>query len=232
MDNKYKYPSDEEAKKIIIEIGKRIYFKNFVAANDGNISCKVSDDTLWTTPTGVSKGFMDEKMLIKTDISGKILESKGYEPSSELKMHLRIYLENSEAKAVVHAHPPIATSFAIAGLSLDEPFLPEAIVQLGVVPCLPFAMPGTDEVPESLAPYCNEYNAVLLGNHGAVTWGTSIMQAYMRMEVLEYYANIIMNNKYIIRKANKLRESEIEHLVEIRTRMGVTSGGYPKSDER
>ncbi len=112
-----KYMSDFEAKKAIIDIGKRMYMKGFVAANDGNISCKVGPNALWTTPTGVSKGFMTVDMLVKTDLNGKVLMGNR-KPSSELKMHLRVYNENPEVMAVTHAHPMVATSFAIAGISL------------------------------------------------------------------------------------------------------------------
>lgn len=225
-----KYPSDEEAKKMIVEVGKRMYDRNFVASNDGNISCKVSDDTLWATPTGVSKGFMTEDMMVKTDLDGNILEGT-CKPSSELKMHLRVYKENPNVKGVVHAHPLCATSFAIANKPLDYPILPEGIVQLGVVPCGKFAMPGSSDVPESIAPFCKDYNACLLGNHGAVTWGDNVMQAYMRMESLEYYAKIILLNKYVLKEANVLKQSEIDELIEIRTASGSLAGGRPKGRE-
>src|SRR5690606_26715094 len=107
-----KYPSDFEAKKLICEIGRRIYDRNFVAANDGNISVKVGPNTIWTTPTGVSKGFMTPDMMVKMDLDGKVISGK-MKPSSEVKMHLRVYKENPKVNAVVHAHPPVATSFAI-----------------------------------------------------------------------------------------------------------------------
>ena len=127
-----KYMSDFEAKNAIIEIGKRMYMKGFVAANDGNISCKVGPSTIWTTPTGVSKGYMTSDMLVKMDFNGKILMGTR-KPSSEVKMHLRVYNENPDVMAVTHAHPMVATSFAIAGISLDRAVLPEAVVQLGGV---------------------------------------------------------------------------------------------------
>ena len=115
-----KYPTDMEAKKLIVEIGRRMYLKNFVAANDGNISCKVADDMIWTTPTGVSKGFMSEDELVKMRTDGTVISQGARGPSSEVKMHLRIYNENPEVGGVCHAHPPISTSFAIAVLVLDK----------------------------------------------------------------------------------------------------------------
>ncbi|MDQ0178487.1 class II aldolase/adducin family protein [Bacillus chungangensis] len=222
----HKYYSDFEAKKLICEIGRRIYQKNFVAANDGNISVKCGPNTIWTTPTGVSKGFMTPDMMVKMDLSGKVISGK-MKPSSEVKMHLRVYNENPEVNAVVHAHPPVATSFAIAGISLDKPVSPEAVVLLGTVPVAPYATPGTQEVPDSIAPYCKDYNAVLLANHGALTWGRDLIEAYFRMESLEHYALMMMYSNNIINKVNELNCSQVSDLVGIRQKMGIKTGGIP-----
>lgn len=219
-------PTDEEAKELIIEIGKRMYFKGFVAANDGNISCLVGDNALWTTPTGVSKGFMTEDMLVKTDLVGNILEGERH-PSSELKMHLRVYRENPAVGAVAHAHPPVATSFAIAGIPLDVPLLAEAVVQLGVVPVAPYGTPGTEEVPQSIAQYCKTYNGVLMANHGALSWGRDLTEAWFRLETIEYYATLIMNTGNIIKKQVLLSDEEVGRLLEIRKKLGIESGGNP-----
>lgn len=226
------YLNDQEAKEFICEIGRRIYNKNFVAANDGNISIKVNEREVWTSPTGVSKGFMTPDMMVKMDLSGNVLEGE-LKPSSEVKMHLRVYQENTEAKAVVHAHPPVATSFAIAGISLEKPVSPEAIVLLGKVPVAPYATPGTQEVPDSIAPYCRDYNAVLLANHGALTWGRNITEAFFRMESLEHYALMLMHSEHIIQKSNELSTEKIAELITIREKMGIHTGGIPvpKSDK-
>jgi L-fuculose-phosphate aldolase len=221
-----KYISDTEAKDIICEIGRRMYMKGYVASNDGNISIRCGDNEIWVTPTGVSKGYMTPDMLVKLDLQGDVLQGAN-KPSSEIKMHLRVYKENSSVMAVVHAHPPVATSFAIAGIPLDKPILPEAIVMLGNVPVAPYATPGTQEVPDSIAPYCRDYNGVLLSNHGALTWGKDPMEAYFRLESLEHYALILMYTSNIIKKANELSPKEISELIEIRTKMGVTAGGLP-----
>lgn len=221
-----KYYSDFEAKKLICEIGKRMYDRNFVAANDGNISVKVSSNAIWCTPTGVSKGFMTPDMLVKLDLNGKVLSGK-YKPSSEVKMHLRVYKENPEANAVVHAHPLVATSFAIAGINLDKAVLPEAVVLLGNVPVAPYATPGSQEVPDSIAPYCKDYNAVLLANHGALTWGGDLIEAYHRMESLEHYATILMYTGKIINESNELNCKQVEDLIKIRESLGIKSGGIP-----
>lgn len=225
--NGVQYMTDFEAKKAIIEIGKRIYQKGFVASNDGNITIKVGPDAIWSTPTGVSKGYMTEDMLVKLDLSGKVLRGSR-KPSSEVKMHLRVYNENPEVMAVTHAHPPVATSFAIAGLPLDRAILPEAVVNLGSVPIAPYATPGTQEVPDSIAPYCRSHNAVLLANHGALTWGRDAFEAYYRLESLEYYATVLMYTGNIIGKANELSCNQVSRLVEIREKLGISSGGVPQ----
>jgi len=214
---KVKYDSEVEARKLICEIGKRMYNRNYVAANDGNISVKISPNTILTTPTGVSKGFMTPDMMVKMDLSGKVLAGE-MKPSSEVKMHLRVYNENSTVNAVVHAHPPVATSFAVAGINLDKPILTEQIILLGDVPVATYATPGTEEVPNSIAPYCNDHNGVLLANHGALTWGKDLVQAYHRLESLEHYATILMYTSNIINKANELSCSQIAELVKIRNR--------------
>ena len=224
--NSFKYLSDYEAKKQIIAIGKRMYDKGFVASNNGNISCRVGPNTIWTTPTGVSKGFMTPDMLVKMNFDGKVLMGK-LKPSSEVKMHLRVYNENPDVMAVTHAHPPVATSFAIAGISLDRAILPEAVVNLGSVPIAHYATPGSQDVPDSIAPYCNTHNAVLLANHGALSWGKDLTEAYHRLESLEYYATVLMYTGRIIGRANELSCSQVNELIDIREKLGITSGGTP-----
>ena len=206
-----------------------MYAKNMVVSNDGNISCRVADG-IWATPTGVCKGDMTLEMLVKVDGDGHILEGT-HKPSSELKMHLRVYQENPDVQAVVHAHPPMATSFAVAGIALDTPILPEAIVNLGVVPVAPYAVPGTQAVPDSIAPYCRTHNAVLLANHGALTWGKDLWQAYFRMESLEYYAQLTLNTTYLLKQARYLTEAEVQASLDTRARLGITTGGVPRTSK-
>ena len=232
MQNVHRYPTDDEAKKMIVEIGRRMYAKNFVAANDGNISCKVDDDLIWTTPTGVSKGFMTEDMMVKMRLDGTVISQGEKGPSSEVKMHLRIYNENPEVCGVCHAHPPISTSFAIAGLGLDKAIYPEALVNLGTVPCVHYEAPGSQGIPDSIAPYCRDYNALLLANHGAVAWGPSLIDAWYRLESTEHYAMVIMYTGNIIGKANVLSCDQVSELIKIREKMGITSGGVPACTAR
>lgn len=207
--------TDKEAKAQILEIGRRLYEKGFVASNDGNISCKAGANEVWATPTCVSKGFMTEEMLVKLSLTGEILEGN-YKPSSEIKMHLRVYRENPVVGGVVHAHSPYATCAAAAEKSLDGLFLTETLMSIGNVPCAPFAMPGTEEVPDSIAPYCRDYNAVLLAHHGVLTWGKDLMQAYMRMESVEFFARITIMENLIPGGYPKLTEAQIRGLEEIR----------------
>ncbi len=188
------FVSDAEAKAEILAVGKKLYLRGLVAANDGNLSIRVGDSAVWVTPTGVSKADMTEAMLVKLDLDGNRLEGKAL-PSSEAKLHLRIYQENPDVRAVVHAHPPAATAFACAGLSFEAPILQEAILLLGRVPLAPFAPPGSDALAESIVPFCQTDCAALLERHGAVTWGETMEQAHHRMECLEQLATVTLHLK-------------------------------------
>jgi L-fuculose-phosphate aldolase len=223
----HRFPSDYEAVEEILEIGRRMYAKNFVAANDGNISCRVTPDVIWATPTGVSKGFMKAETLVKMRIDGTVLRSGPLKPSSEIKMHLRLYNENPAIMGVTHAHPPICTSYAIAGIGLDKAIYPEALVNLGTVPCVHYETPGSQGIPDSIAPYCKDYNALLLANHGALSWGPTLMEAFYRLEAMEHYAMVLMYTGHIIGRANVLSCDQVRELFKIRERLGITGGGAP-----
>lgn len=226
MFTENRYPTDQEAKELIVEIGRRMYEHEYVVTNDGNITVKVSPNEIWVTPTGVSKGYMTPDMMVKMDLDGNVL-SGSYTPSSEVKMHLRVYKENTKVRGVVHAHPIYATSFAIAGIPLDDPILMEAMMQLGTVPVAHYAKPGTFDVPDSIAPYCRDYNAVLLSNHGALTWGESLLQAYYRLEVMESYAQMMFNTRLLGRQ-RLLSEKQIQGLDQIRIQAGLGTGKMPR----
>ena len=173
---------------------------------------------------------MKKKMLVKVDLEGKVLEGN-CRPSSELKMHLRAYQENPAIRSVCHAHPPICTCFAIAGIPLDRPVLAEAVITLGNVPVAPYAELGSKEVPEVIAPYCHTHNGVLLANHGAVTWAEDAYSAYYRLESMEYYANILMLTEKVIGKQNRLTKQQIESLLAMREKFGIARGGIPSVPE-
>ncbi len=180
---------EHRLREAICWAGRRLYEQGFAAANDGNISARMDDNSILTTPTGVSKGELTPEMLVLVDASGKVLAGEG-RPSSELVLHLRVYARRPDVKAIVHAHPPYATSFAVIGRPLDEPLIAEAIVHVGPVALAPYATPGTEELPDSIEPFLHNHNALLLSNHGALTLGPDIKTAQFRMESLEFYAKI------------------------------------------
>ncbi len=195
----------------IIEIGRKMYERGFVAANDGNISVRDGDGSIWITPTGVSKGDMSLDMLLRLNPEGEIIAGDRHK-SSETDMHLRIYKENPAINAVVHAHPPYSTAFAVAEQPLDLPIYPEAAVLLGEVPCAPYAQPGTQAVGESIVPYLRDHKAILLAHHGLVAWGENLTEAWHRMESAEGYARIIMLTKYVMGVVKPLTKEQLDAL--------------------
>ena len=187
-----------EAQRVeICQVGKLLYDRGYVVSNDGNLSLRVAPDRLLVTPSGVGKGRMTPDMLVVTDLEGNVLEGDRH-PSSETKMHLEVYRCRPDVQAVVHAHPPVSPAFAVCRQGLETPYLAETVVGLGSVPCTPsFAMLSTDEVPKSIRPYLPDHNAVLLANHGALTWGADLWQAFDRMETVEHTAKIFLNARRI-----------------------------------
>jgi L-fuculose-phosphate aldolase len=209
-------------------VGRRVYERGFVAGNDGNISVRISENELIATPTGVSKGYMTPDMLLKLDLEGNVLKSGGIPTTSEIKMHLRILKECPDVQAVVHTHSPIATAYACAQIPLDDALLLENVVSLGVVPCTEFALAGSDEVPEVVARYCKDYNALLLGNHGVLTWGDSLQNAAFLTEILEHYAKIHLITRFIMKSDLTLSATDRDRLVAKRAELGIKRGGIPK----
>lgn len=200
----------DKHKHDIVETGRRLWTRSMVAANDGNISIRIDDNTILATPAGVSKGFMDIDDIVTVDISGNSLE-QNKKPSSELPMHLEIYKRRSDVKAVVHAHPPVATGFAAAGMQMDKSILPEVILTLGSVVLTPYETTGTQELAHSAGEGIKNHNGLLLQNHGAVTVGEDIWQAYYRMETLEHFAHITLVTR-ILGRQSVLSEEEIKKL--------------------
>ncbi len=215
-----------EIKKQICDIGKRIYNRNMVAANDGNISVKLNDHEFLCTPTGVSKGFMTPEFICKVDENGNVIQAnKGFKPSSEIKMHMRVYAKRPDVGAVVHAHPTFATSFAIAGIPLTQPIMPEAVIALGCVPIAEYGTPSTMEIPDNVEKYLPYYDAVLLESHGALTWSTDLLAAYHKMESVEFYAELLYKSK-MLGGPKEFDKKTIEKLYEIRRQMGLP-GKHP-----
>jgi L-fuculose-phosphate aldolase len=208
-------------KQLILEIGKRLWTKGYIASNDGNITVRLNEKEVLTTPTGVSKGFMTPDMIIKMDMDGKILTpSAKFSPSSEVKMHMEVYRQRQDIKSVVHAHPPYCTSFAVAGIPLNKCVLPEAILTLGAVPIAPYGTPSTREIPDSVKPYVEQSDAILLANHGALTMGVDLLTAYHRMETLEHSAYIVFL-AIQLGNVNIIPERQVEKLMELREKMNI-----------
>ena len=198
----------------------------WVAANDGNVSVKLPDGTFLATPTGMSKSFITPEKLVHIDQDGQVLDAPaGLKPSSEIKMHLRCYKEREDVGAVLHAHPPVATGYAVANKPLDEYSMIETVIALGSIPVTPYGTPSTYEVPDRIAPYLGEHDALLLQNHGALTVGADLITAYYRMETLELFAKISLN-AYLLGGAKEISRENIDRLISMREGYQVT-GRHP-----
>ena len=221
----------DELKEQICDICHKMWQLGWVAANDGNISVKLEDGTFLATPTGISKSFITPDKLVHIDENGDVLDgTDGYRPSSEIKMHLRCYKEREDVGAVLHAHPPVATGYAVAHKPLDEYSMIETVIALGSVPVTPYGTPSTYEVPDAIAPYLGEHDALLLMNHGALTVGTDLLTAYYRMETLELFAKISLNAHLLGGAKEISRDNNIETLIKMRASYHVTGKhpGYKK----
>ena len=208
-------------KNQIVDVGHKLWDKGFVAANDGNITVKLNDKEILTTPTGISKKFLTVDMIIKCDINGNpLVHNAKYRPSSEAKMHLEVYRQRPDIKSIVHAHPPFSTAFAVAGIPLDKFILPEAILTIGAVPITPYGLPSTMEIPDSIRPYIQNTDAVLLANHGALTLGTDVINAYYKMETLEHNAHILFRSMQL-GNVNVMSDKEINRLMDLREKMNI-----------
>lgn len=216
-----------EIKKEICEVGHKLWLKGFVAANDGNISVKLNENEYFCTPTGVSKGSLTPDMIIKVDKNGNKLEGK-LNPSSEIKMHMRVYRERPDVTAVVHAHPPVATAFTVADIDLDQYILPEAVLTIGDVPTCDYGTPSTMEIPDSLDPYIQNHDAFLLRNHGALTVGCDLTKAFFIMEEVEFNA-IICKNAMELGAVHEIPGPQLKKLMELRKKMNLP-GRHPGID--
>jgi L-fuculose-phosphate aldolase len=181
--------TEGELRADIVEVGRRLYARGYTASNDGNISVRLDRSRLLMTPKSVCKGFMTADMMCVTDLDGKKLAGDR-DPSSEMQMHLEVYRQRPDVNAVVHAHPPVATAFAVAGIPLDRAVLAEVVTTLGSVPIADYATPSTKELPEAVRKYVKAHDGMLLANHGALTLGADLFGAYYKMETIEHFANI------------------------------------------
>ncbi len=207
--------TESAARAAMIEVGRRMWLKGYAAANDGNLSVRLGPDRFMATATGSIKGFLTDADLVVIDHGGRTLDrSAGSVPgtavaaasppgagtaraSSEIRMHLAIYEERPDVLAIAHAHPPTATGFATAGVSLDACVLPEIVATLGAIPTAPYATPSTRELADAVRPVVREGHACLLANHGAVAYDTDLFRAYYHLERLEHFASIVLTARLL-----------------------------------
>jgi len=205
----------------IVEVGRRLYARGYTASNDGNISVRLGSDRLLMTPANVCKGFMNDQMMVITDLDGNKISGER-KPSSEMQMHLEVYRQRPEIQAVVHAHPPVATAFAVAGIPLDRAVLAEVVTTLGSVPIAEYATPSTKELPEAVRKYVKAHDGMLLANHGALTLGSDVYSAYYKMETIEHFANISFVAR-MLGGERLLSREEVIRLQGLRGRYGIAA---------
>ena len=212
---------EEQTRAEIVEIGRRLHARGFVASNDGNISVRLDENRLLTTPKGVSKGFMTPDMMVTTDLQGrKVVGDRS--PSSEILMHLAVYELRPEIRAVVHAHPPTATGFAVAGIPLDRAVLAEVVATLGSVPIAAYGTPSTHQLADAVRQYIKAHDGLLLANHGALTVASELFVAYYKMETIEHFARISLVARLLGRERLLSRE-EVLRLQGLRDMYGITA---------
>ncbi len=217
-------------KNDIVAVGKRMYERGYVASNDGNISARINKDQVLITPTGISKGFMKTEDLIIVDYNGKSI-SGSKKPSSEVMMHLQVYKDRPDVNSVCHSHPPYATGFAVAGIPLDKCVLPEVIIVLGGIPLIEYGTPGTEEFYKPVLPLLKDYDAFLLANHGALTVGKDVVNAFHKMETLEHFAHIAFVAQQL-GNLNTLNKEQVQKLTDLREKFGIrTNVGCVTRDE-
>lgn len=220
--------SEKGLRAAICEIGRMLYERGFVAGGDGNISARLADGTLLATPTMVCKGRMTSEMIVHTDSQGRALPGEG-KPSSELAMHLEIYRLRNDVQAVVHAHPPCATGFAVAGQALDKALLSEVVLTLGCIPLTKYGTPSTNELVEALTPFIPSHDALLLANHGAVAYGATMEGALSNMETIEHFARISLV-AHLLGGARQLPADAVAKLIDVRDRAGYM-GATPRTGQ-
>jgi L-fuculose-phosphate aldolase len=212
--------TEHELRQDMVRVGRLMWERGYVAATDGNLSARLSPDRLLVTPTGLSKGFLStaDPLVIRLDgkpVSTFMHQGRDWKPSSEILMHLQIYHQRPDVSAVVHAHPPLATAFSIAGVSLARCVLPEVIVTLGGIPTAEYATPGTMEVPETINRFVQDYDAIILAHHGSLTLGRTLWEAYLRLEKVEHTAQITLAAQQLGR-VSTLSPQAVDKLTEMR----------------
>ena len=209
-------PKERQHRQEIVHYGRMLHERCFVAAMDGNLSVRLKDDRFLVTPTCLSKGAMQPADMVIVNMDGQRVSGRR-NVTSEIGMHLLIYRLRPDVQAIVHAHPPTATGFAAAGIALTEPLVCEVVMGLGCIPLARYGTPGTSELTQTLEPYVPNYDAILMSNHGVVTYGDTLEHAYMKMETVEHFAQIALVT-HLLGRQQPLQAVEIEKLLTARTK--------------
>jgi L-fuculose-phosphate aldolase len=209
-------PSERQSRREILQFGKMLHQRGYVAAMDGNLSVRLDERRILSTPTATCKGMMKTSDLVVVDMEGNQIAG-ARDVSSEIGMHLLIYRLRPDVRGIVHAHPRTATGFAAAGMPLNEPLVCEVVIGLGSIPLAKYATPGTPELSEALEPLIPQYDAILMSNHGVVAYGSNLHQAYMKMETVEHFAQIALIT-HLLGSRQPLQGQQLEKLIEVRSK--------------
>ncbi len=216
--------TEQQLREDIVQVGRMMFDKGWIAANDGNVTIRLDEDRILATPTGICKGMMRPDDLLLCNLNGeKICGDR--DCTTELAMHLTIYRMRPDIRAVVHAHPPVATGFAVAGRALNRALLPEVVISLGSIPLADYGLPGTPALTEGMLPYIPKYDALLMANHGAVAYGEDVFQAYFRMEMVEHFARINLVAE-LLGGPKVLPRAEVQRLFDSRQRYKAKSRNH------
>jgi L-fuculose-phosphate aldolase len=209
--------SEDELKADICEVGRRLYERRYIAAGEGNVSIRVSEDEILATPTGVCKGYLTPDMIVTCDLSGKQLAGD-MRVSTEIQMHLAVYKARADVKAIVHAHPPTSTGFAVAGVPLNRAVLAEVVVTMGCIPLAEYGTPSTKGLADSVARLVRMSDGLLLSNHGALTVGKDVFDAYYKMEIVEHFAEVSLVS-HMLGGERLLSSDEVSRLLSLRSKV-------------
>src|SRR5216117_349629 len=217
--------TERQHRRDIVSFGRALHERGYVAAMDGNLSVRLGENRILATPTAMCKGVMRPSDLVIVDMQGRRLGGKR-DVSSEIAMHLLIYRLRPDIRGIVHAHPPTATSFAAAGMALNQPLVCEVVIGLGLIPLAPYGTPGTPELAATLEPLVPQYDAILMANHGVVTYGADLQSAYMKMETVEHFAQIAVVT-HMLGQQQLLAREDLEKLLEARSRYSGVNSAAP-----
>lgn len=219
----FEHPAQvQSARQAIVEVCRLMHARGYIAARDGNVSVRIGERRLLVTPSGARKGFLRPEDMVICDLDGRPVRGEAGRPSSELLMHTLIYRERADVFAVVHAHPPAAIAHTIAGLSLEEPLMPEAFCELGRVVTVPYTTPTTQEVPDALLEPVRRHDALIMARHGSITVGPTLERAYDRLEVLEHAARISLMAQAMA--PGRVRGLDEQQIGKLRTYLGCGLG--------